>query len=55
MSPGTKVCIKCAEGTKNKYMICGGCGYHNAYNKEWNQNARTLRKKFLRLSCIEYV
>ena len=41
LSPRTKPCIKCGKGTKNKYMICGGCGYQCLCIKEW----RAARKE----------
>ena len=34
------------KGTKNKCMICGDCGYHNEYNKEWSQNGSTLKMNY---------
>ena len=44
VSPGTKPCIKCGKGTKNKYMICSGCGYQSLYIKDW----RAAKK-----NCVE--
>ena len=54
VSPGTKPCVKCGKGTKNKYMMCHGRGYHCAFNKEWIRNDRILKHEFLRLACKEY-
>ena len=53
ISPGTKPCTHCGKGTKNKYMICQGCGYHSTYNKHWNRRAKAIEREFLRLSNIE--
>ena len=46
--------LKCSDQTKNKYMIFYSCGYHSSYNKEWNQNERTITKDFQSISCVEY-
>ena len=44
-SPETnKPCIHCGKGTKNKYMVCRGCGYHTVYIKYWLREKRAAKK-----------
>ena len=43
-SPDTnKACIHCGKGTKNKYMICHGCGYNTVYKKHWRIKVKAAK------------
>ena len=49
---GTKPCKVCGVGVKNKNMLCKPCGYHSAFNKEWQRVVRVFDKEKKRLRTI---
>lgn len=51
--PGTKPCIVCGKGVKNRFELCQDCGYHKARMRAWQRSHRAFMAEFYRLAAIK--